>query len=247
MIVGHVATGLLVAALAPSYVPVWTMLFGAVLNDVLTGVFVLAGIEHVRSDTANKPLGLTFSYIDYSHSILTIVLWSLAWAAFSSVYASSTPRSNDVATKASNSSVAPTIFFYAFIATALHIVADLLVHGHDMAPYPNAGVKYGFRLWLSVPTEAWAGELILTLVALALTYRKYGNNAVVPALLLVPLQLMNYPAASTNTTYQMGKIFSGQSLRLAVGLGFILTYTIPGIIIARSLEATQPTHKGKVL
>ena len=247
MIVGHIATGLLVASFAPSYVPVWTMLFGAVINDVLTGIFVLAGIEHVRADTSNKPLGLNFTYIDYSHSILTIILWSLAWAALCSVYASSPSRSSDVATKAHSSSVAPTIFVYSFLAAALHIIADLLVHGHDMAPYPNAGNKYGFRLWLTVPTELWAGELILTLVALALTYRKYGNYTAVAALILVPLQIMNFPAAPTNTTYQMGRMFTGDTLRVAVGLGFILTYTIPGIIIARALETPQPTHKGKIL
>lgn len=72
MIIGHIASGLLVQYCAlrsctdrskiKNY-PSWGTIIGSTLNDIITGIFLLIGIENIRSNPSFKPLGLDLSYL----------------------------------------------------------------------------------------------------------------------------------------------------------------------------------------
>ena len=237
MIIGHIASGLVVQYFAlqnrdrskiRNY-PSWCTILGATLNDIITGIFLLFGIERIRSNPNFKPLGLDLIYIDWTHSFLMIAIWSLLWAAFCHVTVNRTSRGHQV-------------WFYSFMACMTHLLTDYVVHQPDMAPYPNAHTKYGLSLWQSIPIISWIGELLLILAAIGLIRTRYGRNKVrIPMLIMVFLHLMNYPGLFTNIPYTLGKVFQNHYslLRLNVGLAFIATYLIPGLFISRCLDENK--------
>jgi len=234
MIIGHIACGLLVQYWALRNIdrskhrdyPSWCTIFGAILNDIITGVFLLIGIENVRSNPNFKPLGIDLIYIDWTHSFLMIAIWSITWAMYCHVTVNRTNRNNQV-------------WFYSFIAVMTHLLTDYIVHQPDMAPYPNANTKYGLSLWRYIPIISWIGELVLILVAIGLIRTHYGRNKVrLLMMMMVPMHLMNYPGLFTNIPYTFGKIFQNHHflLRLNIGMAFIVTYLLPGLFISRCLD-----------
>jgi len=199
---------------------------GATLNDMITGVFLLIGIENIRSNPNFKPLGLDLIYIDWTHSFLMITIWSIIWAMYCHVTVNRTSRDNQV-------------WLYSFIAVMAHLLTDYIVHQPDMALYPNANSKYGLSLWRYIPIISWIGELLLILVAIGLIRLQYGTNKVrLPMMIMVSMHLMNYPGLFTNIPYTLGKMLQNHHflLRLSVGIAFIGTYLLPGLFISRFLD-----------
>jgi membrane-bound metal-dependent hydrolase YbcI (DUF457 family) len=237
MIVGHIASGFLVQYYALRNIdqqkianyPSWCTIIGATLNDIMTAVFLLLGIERIRSNPNFKPLGLDLIYIDWTHSFLMITIWSIIWAAYCHVTVNRTSRGHQV-------------WLYSFIACMTHLLTDYIVHQPDMAPYPNAHTKYGLNLWQHMPIISWIGELLLILAAIGLIRTRYGRNKVrLPMIIMVFMHLMNYPGLFTNIPYILGKIFQNyySLLRLNVSLAFLGTYLVPGLFISRCLDARE--------
>ncbi len=85
MIIGHIAFGLLVQYYALRNIdrsktrdyPSWCTIIGGTFNDIMTGIFLLIGIENIRSNPDFKPLGLDLVYIDWTHSFVMSTIWSI--------------------------------------------------------------------------------------------------------------------------------------------------------------------------
>jgi membrane-bound metal-dependent hydrolase YbcI (DUF457 family) len=125
MIIGHIASGLLVqyCALRSSTdrskiknYPSWCTIIGSTLNDIITGIFLLIGIENIRSNPSFKPLGLDLIYIDWTHSFLMIIIWSIIWAIYCHITVNQTNRNNQK------------VWLYSFIAVMTHLLTDYIVH-----------------------------------------------------------------------------------------------------------------------
>jgi len=232
MIVGHLATGLLVQALSasrlgPKSIPSWVTVFGSSFNDMLVGLFILLGIERIKPNSSFTPLGMEFTFADYSHSWSMIVVWSIVWAYFCQYLV----KRNKTLTVNSMD-----VWFYAFLSVLAHVAADWLVHLPDMALYPHSKVRLGSKLWAYSPVGGWALELAIILLSIAAVYYYYGNAMQLPGLLLISMHLMNYPGAKTNIPFMLGNLLSGNALRYAAGIAFIVTYLFPGLFVCNKLD-----------
>lgn len=235
MIVGHIASGLLVQYFALKNnpqsktsidYPSWCTIFGATLNDIITGIFLIIGIENVRSNPQFKPLGIDLIYIDWTHSFLMIIIWAIVWAMYCHVTVNQTHRANQV-------------WLYSFLAVMSHLLTDYVVHQPDMALYPNAYPKHGLSLWWYIPIISWIAELLFIVFAVSLVKTQYGLKKVcLPLIVMLVLHTMNYPGLSTNLPYTLGKVFQNHHflLRLSVGVAFIASYILPGLFINRCLD-----------
>lgn len=139
MFIGHFAVGLAAKKAAPK-VSLGTLFLSVQLLDMMWPIFLLLGWEHVRITpgiTAFTPLDL-YDY-PFSHSLATVLGWSLAFA----------------------------ILYYlvkrypigAWVLAAgvfSHWLLDFITHRPDMPLAPGSATYVGLGLWNSVP-----GTLIL--------------------------------------------------------------------------------------
>lgn len=187
MFVGHYAPALALRAVSPR-VPLWRYVVAVQFLDYLWAIFILTGVEKARVTPgylAASPLDLYF--MPYTHSLAAAAFWSIAAAI---VYRTLISARGGWAGA-------------ALIAAAVfsHWIADLIVHGRDLALYPGSPVKLGFGLWSSVavsqavelgligaglllyarataPAGAQGRIALLTLVALFIALQAY--NLVAP-------------------------------------------------------------------
>jgi hypothetical protein len=117
MYVGHFAAGLAIKAREPR-APTWALLVGVGLLDILFGPFVLAGIERATVTPSVSP-GFSLVYIDWSHSLVMSLVWSVLFAA---VFARYGRRA---------------ILAIGF-AVFSHFLLDLPMHPPDLALWPNS-------------------------------------------------------------------------------------------------------------
>jgi len=178
MYVGHFAAGLALKAKVPQ-APTWGLLIGVGVLDILFGPFVLLGIEHATITPGHSP-GFRLDHIDWSHSLLMSIVWSLLYALFF------LRKGRQVAT-------------IMAVAVFSHFVLDLVVHPADLALWPGASTHLGFGLWQRLPTGWWFLELGVIAACFA-TYvrhsrkdRSYGAHPVGVALTLLVLHVLNSP------------------------------------------------------
>ena len=149
MYVGHFAIGLALKARFPD-VPAVPLLMGAGFLDVLDGLFIVLGWNHVVPDLSAGPyLFFDLRFIDWDHSLAAALCWSVLWALCFI-------RDRRVAG-------------LAFVASFSHFLADWPVHNHDLALYPHADLHLGYGLWGKLGTLSWGleGVFAATLVAYA--------------------------------------------------------------------------------
>ena len=79
MYAGHFAAALALKAQVPR-APTWGLLVGVGVLGILFGPFVLAGIERVSLTTGISP-GFSLDHIDWSHSLVMSVVWSILFGA----------------------------------------------------------------------------------------------------------------------------------------------------------------------
>ena len=138
MYAGHFAAALALKAQVPR-APTWGLLVGVGVLDILFGPFVLAGIERVSLTPGISP-GFSLDHIDWSHSLVMSVVWSILFgAAF-------LRRGRRVA---------------AVMAVAVfsHFVLDIVMHPPDLALWPGSAAHLGFGLWRTLPLGWWFVEL----------------------------------------------------------------------------------------
>lgn len=170
MYTGHFAIGLAMKARWPS-TPTLPIMLGVGFLDLLDGVFIMAGIDRVTPNLHTLPyLYFDLTYIDWDHSLLMAIVWSLVWGALFL-------KDKRVA-------------LLATCAAFSHFLADWPLHNQDLALYPNAADHLGFGLWGKLSIGSWVLEGVFA-AALALYYyvasAKRGVSGLWPCILLAVL------------------------------------------------------------
>ena len=132
MFVGHYAVSYAGKSLARS-VPLWHLFVAVQFLDILWGLFVLVGVEHVRivpGITAASPLDLY--HIPYTHSLVGALLWSVVCGAAYHAW-----RGRHHGARAG---------MVVGAAVFSHWLLDLLVHRPDL-PLVGDRLKVGLGLW----------------------------------------------------------------------------------------------------
>ena len=152
MYVGHFAIGLALKAKYPK-IPSLPLLMGVGFLDLLDGLFIVAGFNTVTPNLAAGPyLFFDLTFIDWDHSLLAAIFWSLVWGLLFI-------KDRRVAT-------------LAFVAAFSHFVADWPMHNHDLALFPYAQQHLGLGAWGKLGTLSWVLE---GLFAAALTVHAYRS------------------------------------------------------------------------
>jgi len=149
MFLGHVAVGLAASAKEPR-LRLGTAVLAAQWADTVWPLFVLAGLERVTiapGDTVVTPL--RFDHYPWSHSLVALVVWAMAFAAVIRARLKS-----------------PLAAGLAGAAVLSHWLLDVASHRADM-PIGLAGPKIGLGLWNSVPATV---AVEAALFALAIGY-----------------------------------------------------------------------------
>jgi len=135
MFIGHLALGF-AAKKAAHRVPLVVLFAACQLADLLWPVFLVLGIERVAIEpgvTAVTPLN--FISYPYSHSLVTLCLWGVAFGA---IYV--------VLTRAHAA-----IALLLALLVVSHWVLDVVTHRPDMPLAPGGSTKLGLGLWSSIP------------------------------------------------------------------------------------------------
>jgi hypothetical protein len=132
MFLGHVAVGLAAKRAVPR-VSLTVLILAAQFADVIWPILVGLGIEQVAIEPGNtRVTPLHFISYPYSHSLLTMSLWAIAFAF---VFGQSRGRR-----------AVPIIA--ALVVS--HWLLDVITHRPDMPIFPGSGPKVGLGLWNSV-------------------------------------------------------------------------------------------------
>ena len=131
MFIGHFALGYAAKHTAPR-VPLAVLFIAAQFADLLWPVLVALGVERVHIVTGDTPfLNLSFDSYPYSHSLLMLVIWGIA---FGGIYRLLTGDRRAL----------PVLF--ALVVS--HWLLDFATHRPDLPLVPN-GTTYGLGLWVS--------------------------------------------------------------------------------------------------
>ena len=178
MYAGHFAVGLALKAKRPA-APTWAILLGTGFLDVLFGIFVMLGIERVTM-TPHVGQGFSLDFIDWSHSLLISIVWSLAWCALF------WRRGRAVV-------------FVLALAVFSHFLLDLPMHPKDLALWPHSETHLGFGLWNRLPHGWWWIELVVVLAgcayytARARQLKIFGGHALWACAVILLLHVLNSP------------------------------------------------------
>ena len=133
MFLGHVAVGMAAKRAAPR-VSLTVLILAAQLADVIWPVLVGLGVEQVAIEPGNtRVTPLNFISYPYSHSLLTLTLWAIAFAY---VFGFSRGRR-----------AIPVLA----VLVVSHWLLDVVTHRPDMPVLPQSALKLGFGLWNSIP------------------------------------------------------------------------------------------------
>ena len=178
MYVAHFAAGLAIKAREPR-APTWALLVGVGLLDILFGPFVLAGIERATVTPTVSP-GFSLDYIDWSHSLVMSLGWSIV---FASVFARYGRR----------------VMIAIGFAVFSHFLLDLPMHPPDLALWPAGSVHLGLGLWRRWPSGWWFFELAVIVALWAYYWRRsrvdasFGSRHFSIFAVLVFLHVFNSP------------------------------------------------------
>lgn len=179
MYFGHFAVGIALKAKFKD-VPLLPIILGAGFLDVINGTLVAIGIEKVTPNLQALPyLYFDLTFIDWDHSLLMAIIWSLIWGAFFL-------KDKRIA-------------WVATLSCFLHFVADLPMHNADMALYPYAQQYLGFGLWGKWGIWSWLFEIGFSALLLGYAYQQHvkcGENIRWQVLLIALLAVQMSPWTS---------------------------------------------------
>ncbi|MGD2047476.1 MAG: hypothetical protein PVJ80_02175 [Gemmatimonadota bacterium] len=181
MYAGHFAAGLALKAKEPK-APMWGLLLGVGLLDLLFGPFVLLGIEQA-SVTPDVSPGFSLDQIDWSHSLLMALVWSGLYAALFLKWGRR-------------------IVIVMGIAAFSHFVLDVPMHPPDLALWPGSEMHLGMGLWQALPRGWWFLELAVILAAGAYYAVKarssdaFGRRPLAVVAVVIALHVFNSPWVS---------------------------------------------------
>jgi hypothetical protein len=178
MYVGHFAAGLALKAVEPR-APTWGLLLGVGLLDIIFGPLVLLGVERA-SITPDVSPGFSLDYIDWSHSLLMSVIWSVLFAL---------PFLR----------MGRSVALVMGLAVFSHFILDVPMHPPDLALWPDSVVHIGLGIWRSLPTGWWFVELAVVAAGWGYYVRKshaspeYGGRVVAMGVALLVFHVFNSP------------------------------------------------------
>ena len=145
MFIGHYSVAYAAKAVAPK-APLAAYFLAVQALDVLFGIFVLSGVEHmeiVHKYTSYNPYRL------YDMPITHSLVGSLGWAVAVGIVAAvlRLPRRESL---------------WLGLAVFSHFILDLAVHTPDLSIAGNDTVKLGLGLWNNVPAVIALELLVLT-------------------------------------------------------------------------------------
>ena len=194
MYAGHFAAALALKAQVPR-APTWGLLVGVGVLDILFGPFVLAGIERASLTPGISP-GFSLDHIDWSHSLVMSVVWSILFGtAF-------LRRGRTVAAAMA-------------VAVFSHFVLDVVMHPPDLALWPGSAAHLGFGLWRALPVGWWFVEL--GVVAAGCGYywhrsrsdRSFGGRALAAVAVILSTAPAQFPMALSAVIWRRGRGVSG--------------------------------------
>jgi hypothetical protein len=134
MFLGHFALGFAAKPLTPS-TSLGTLMIGALLADLAWPVLVLAGVEIVEvAPGATAVTPLDFVHYPYSHSLLALLGWALAFGAGYALLR--------------RSGKSPALILGGLVLS--HWLLDVLSHRPDMPLTIAGSTRLGLGLWNSV-------------------------------------------------------------------------------------------------
>jgi hypothetical protein len=151
MYVGHFAIALALKAKFPK-TPTLPLLLGVGFLDLLDGIFIVAGFNTVTANLQAGPyLFFDLTFIDWDHSLVAAVLWSVVWAMFFI-------KDKRVAA-------------LAFVAAFSHFIADWPMHNADLALFPYSEQHFGLGAWGKLGTLSWVLEGLFAAALVIYAYR----------------------------------------------------------------------------
>jgi hypothetical protein len=143
MLAGHLAVGLALKGQVPK-APMWVLMLGAALPDGILFGLAFVGLVKI-TPVWGVPPGFTVSDLGWSHSILTLSIWAVLYAALF------VRLGDDVALAAG-------------AAVLSHFALDNLVIPGLLAPWPGSSTHLGLGLWQTMPVGWWFVELAIVLL-----------------------------------------------------------------------------------
>lgn len=212
MYFGHFAVGMALKAKYPQ-TPVLPVILGAGFLDLINGTLVATGIEKVTPNLDALPyLYFDLTFIDWDHSLLMAIIWSLFWGALF----------------LKNKQIA----IIATLSCFLHFIADLPMHNADMALYPFAQQHLGLGLWGKLGVGAWVLEIVFSIVLLAyafIQHKKQGENIFWQVVLIGLLAVQMSPWTSPMKHVAM---LSEPNASITHGIFVAIGFVIPTLILA---------------
>jgi hypothetical protein len=139
MTAAHFAAALAIKSRVPK-APTSALIFGAFIPDFIWIILATTGIEPTKRE---------MFFDDWSHSLLSIVVYSVLYSLLF------WKRGRDVA-------------FAMWLAVFSHFILDMPVHPKDLALYPHSPVHLGLGLSQTAPMNYWYIQLAVVLVLLAI-------------------------------------------------------------------------------
>jgi hypothetical protein len=223
MYAGHFAIGLAIKAKFPK-VPALPIMMGVGFLDILDGLFILAGFDRVTPNLQSGPyLFFDLTFIDWDHSFLMAVIWSLCWGALFL-------KSKQVAV-------------IAALAAFSHFIADLPLHNNDLALYPYSEGHLGFGLWGKLGTNSWLLEGVFAALLAVYAWRanaQRGVSSLWPCLLLSVVFVQLSPWLSP---MKFVATFSEPAAHLVHGALVTLGFLVPGLLFSWLLNRAEQHAK----
>lgn len=215
MYFGHFAVATAVKAKEPE-IPIAPLIIGTGVLDIVNGVMIMLGADKVTPNLNSLPyLFFDLTFIDWDHSLVMAVLWSLLWGLTCWRFYNKNKKVGIIST----------------LVTFSHFLVDLPMHNSDMALYPHSETKLGFGLWGSLGLWSWVVEVIFMLVLLTYAWKKHkdrGENIWMQVTFVCLLAIQMSPWFSP---MKIVATFAEPFAHLVHGFLVFIGFTIPSFIL----------------
>ena len=232
MFLGHYGLALALKRAEPK-ISLGTLFVAAQLADLLWGVFLLLGWEHVRVLPDDNPL-LRLQFYDYpiSHSLVAALAWGLAAAA---LYYSWPTRDTTRHWQAAA---------LVGAAVASHWVLDLIVHVPNLPLAGNDSPKVGLGLWRHFGASVALELLVLGAGVALYVARRSRRHPVRPIRLgfIVLLLVGTYVASLVAAPPPSVGVIGASDVIFILGMGALAGWADRAASAAELARAPQPAR-----
>lgn len=166
MFFGHYAVAVALKAAKPK-IPALPLMLAAGWIDILDGLFIIFGWNRVTPNLHALPyLFFDLTFIDWDHSLLTALPWSLLFGA---MMGGLFYHNKEVG-------------IFAALCAFLHWIADWPMHNNDLALLPFSPIHFGWGLWGKLGVGAWLLEIVFSAILIVYAYSKSKKSCQTPPL-----------------------------------------------------------------